>query len=878
MGAQTILEKLLALVPDFEKCQQTADLDFIKNVYSKLLNMWIDFAHENQTLLSADYQKQLKIQMVAGKKQFIVENETDLTNVLRYLLTKKDFETVNLLLSDGTMLKWILTLVNQSQLIPPIDMGKLTQKQARNLKLQAFARQNFKLLAQKKLTAKELLKQCYLMQLKYDNVDELFLVDEQHTKHLLKIDDPELLGASLFHLALQAEIKQTPFDANLALRILARLVTVTNSLLVKNGFGLPIASFCLDSFKNDYLGNVAVHQQLILQKDGTFKLTVYDEQGSVKRHLERQYPENELNQLLNRLFEMLTKKAKTADTYYLKGEYIAVFTDTKGQKLLDSGAFFEKEAETLSDFLRDYFDLPELVLFDGRDQQNPLEKITLYYHHTSPQDLDYQEILELDKVNQTVRYLRTLGTDAKWDYRIFDPQNVTALFDQFQNQNFLTQVEGENESQLAEKDHYHYRMELSYRYGKAETITGVFTKDGLPKDFGEFAKYVLDFFEDGNFFEAVNPGVFGRPIKHKGDLGFVKVSFSPESKKKYTYLCDFDVDVGDFVVALANDYYTIVRVEELLYAQPQNAPYDLAKIKKIVRKATPQDVEAYENDGEIKVESPQKDKKAQMDAELELVRELKNYELTKNKQAVWLALKHCVKEDLLVAFDDENKIIYTAQVEKLLPQAQDLKFDYLKNLLKDEPQLKFNAPTSTFSWQNNDFAQLEALPQVGIQAVNASVLDLNVGALVNAANESLLGGGGVDGAIHQAAGPELKAYCKALLGCPTGQAKVTPSFKLKNTDYIIHAVGPVFKAQPKDYANLASCYQASLDLALQKHVLSIAFPCIATGAYGFPLDEAAKIALETVVAWVRQHPDIYLQIYFCCYRQEELQSYHKILK
>ena len=76
MGAQTILEKLLALVPDFEKCQQTADLDFIKNVYSKLLNMWIDFAHENQTLLSADYQKQLKIQMVAGKKQFIVENET----------------------------------------------------------------------------------------------------------------------------------------------------------------------------------------------------------------------------------------------------------------------------------------------------------------------------------------------------------------------------------------------------------------------------------------------------------------------------------------------------------------------------------------------------------------------------------------------------------------------------------------------------------------------------------------------------------------------------------------------------------------------------------------------------------------------------------
>src|SRR5690349_18466118 len=133
-----------------------------------------------------------------------------------------------------------------------------------------------------------------------------------------------------------------------------------------------------------------------------------------------------------------------------------------------------------------------------------------------------------------------------------------------------------------------------------------------------------------------------------------------------------------------------------------------------------------------------------------------------------------------------------------------------------------------------------------ILIVKGDITKLDVDAIVNAANSSLLGGGGVDGAIHRAAGPELAEYCRTLGGCKTGQAKITPGFKLK-ARWIIHTVGPVWQDGAHNEANLlASCYRSSLKLAIDRSLTSIAFPAISTGAFGYPLEEACKIALASV--------------------------------
>ena len=165
-----------------------------------------------------------------------------------------------------------------------------------------------------------------------------------------------------------------------------------------------------------------------------------------------------------------------------------------------------------------------------------------------------------------------------------------------------------------------------------------------------------------------------------------------------------------------------------------------------------------------------------------------------------------------------------------------------------------------------------------ISIIRGSVLEPHVSAIVNAANNTLLGGGGVDGAIHRAAGPELLAECRTLNGCPTGDAKSTRAYNIKTADNIIHTVGPIYSGTETDRLQLASCYTRSLDEAFDNVNESVAFPCISTGVYGYPLDEAAQIALTTIASWLDDHSGILKNVYICCYREEEYEAYMRLLE
>ena len=150
----------------------------------------------------------------------------------------------------------------------------------------------------------------------------------------------------------------------------------------------------------------------------------------------------------------------------------------------------------------------------------------------------------------------------------------------------------------------------------------------------------------------------------------------------------------------------------------------------------------------------------------------------------------------------------------------------------------------------------------------ADITTLGVDAIVNAANTSLLGGGGVDGAIHRAAGPELMAECMTLRGCKTGSAKITQGYKLK-AKHVIHAVGPFWSGgERNEEALLASCYSTALTLATQHGLASIAFPAISTGIYRFPAERAARIAVGTVAGDVAAAPGPLTQVVFCCFSPE----------
>lgn len=158
-----------------------------------------------------------------------------------------------------------------------------------------------------------------------------------------------------------------------------------------------------------------------------------------------------------------------------------------------------------------------------------------------------------------------------------------------------------------------------------------------------------------------------------------------------------------------------------------------------------------------------------------------------------------------------------------------------------------------------------------------SVVNINVDAIVNAANNTLLGGGGVDGAIHKAAGHKLLEECKRLKGCKTGEAVITGAYNIKNAKYIIHTVGPIYCDIKSDYEKLSLCYYNSLELAYKKGCQSIAFPCISTGACNFPIGAATKIALGTVLIWLESHPESRMAVYFCCFKKEEYREYLKYL-
>ena len=170
-----------------------------------------------------------------------------------------------------------------------------------------------------------------------------------------------------------------------------------------------------------------------------------------------------------------------------------------------------------------------------------------------------------------------------------------------------------------------------------------------------------------------------------------------------------------------------------------------------------------------------------------------------------------------------------------------------------------------------------------IKALRADITTLAVDAIVNAANCTLLGGGGVDGAIHRAAGPELLEYCRSFGGCRTGEARITPGFKLP-AKFVIHTVGPVYRdGQHGEPERLAACYRNSLALAAENGCKSIAFPCISTGIYGYPIEEAAKIAVREVKGFLaaknaKDAEGAEMDVVFCCFSERDKWFYEQVLE
>lgn len=165
---------------------------------------------------------------------------------------------------------------------------------------------------------------------------------------------------------------------------------------------------------------------------------------------------------------------------------------------------------------------------------------------------------------------------------------------------------------------------------------------------------------------------------------------------------------------------------------------------------------------------------------------------------------------------------------------------------------------------------------IKMNVIKGDITKLNCTAIVNAANHTLLGGGGVDGAIHRGAGKALLEECKTLNGCKTGQAKITKGYNLI-AKYVIHTVGPVFSGSKKDEKDLFSCYFCCLSVAKQNNIHSIAFPGISTGVYGYPQEQASVISLKAISAWQKENQDYNIDITFCCFSDSAFLIYKNLL-
>ena len=162
-----------------------------------------------------------------------------------------------------------------------------------------------------------------------------------------------------------------------------------------------------------------------------------------------------------------------------------------------------------------------------------------------------------------------------------------------------------------------------------------------------------------------------------------------------------------------------------------------------------------------------------------------------------------------------------------------------------------------------------------IEIRQGDITQLDVDAIVNAANTKLLGGGGVDGAIHRAAGPNLLKECRTIGGCPTGEARITRGYNLP-ARHVIHTVGPVYSGKPKDSQLLTGCYQSSLNLAFDNNLKTIAFPAISWGVYGYPIEDACKIAVDTSIEFLNRHLS-FEKIIFIQFSEKDFEVYKAYL-